>query len=88
MPFYVVDRLEGKIAVVVGDDARTFDVPRRELPKGCGEGTVLRIDGATAGTPDWAGATIDEAERFRRLDRARDVLQRMSGTDSGGDVDL
>ena len=32
MAFYVIDRLEGHIAVIVGDDGRTFDVPKSRLP--------------------------------------------------------
>ena len=87
MPFYVIDRIEGKVAVVVADDRRTFDVPRRVLPKGCREGTVLRIDAARE-TPDWTEAAIDEAERVRRLERARDTVRQLSETDPGGDVEL
>ncbi len=88
MPFYVVDRIEGTTAVIVADDGRTFDAPRRALPKGCREGTVLRIDTANMESPDWANAVIDEPERVRRLERARDTLRRLSETDPGGDVDL
>src|SRR5439155_4168547 len=65
MAFYVVDRIEGAVAVVVADDGRTFDVPRRDLPKGSREGTVLRIDAAAEEPPDWAEAAIDEPERVR-----------------------
>jgi len=88
MPFYVLDRIEGTVAVVVGDDGRTFDVPRRTLPKGCREGTVLRIDAVAGEAPDWAEATVDDAERARRLERARETVRRLSETDPGGDVDL
>jgi hypothetical protein len=85
MAYYVVDRLEGKIAVVVADDGRTFDVARSDLPKGCREGTVLRADD---GDPDWSQAKIDEAEGRRRLDVARDTLKRLKETDPGGDIEL
>lgn len=88
MPFYVVDRIEGKTAVMVGDDGRTFDVPRRALPKGCREGTVLRIDAGSTENPDWANAVVDEIEGARRLERARDELRRLGETDPGGDVEL
>jgi len=88
MPFFVVDRIEGKIAVIVADDGSSFDVPRRDLPKGCREGTVLRLDAVIRGTPNWADAVIDEGERIRRLERARDRLQRLGDTDPGGDVEL
>jgi len=41
--FYAVDRLEGNIAVLVGDSGDTIDMPRVELPKGLREGSVLRV---------------------------------------------
>lgn len=85
MTYYVVDRFEGKAAVMVGDDGRSFDVLRKRLPRGCREGTVLRVEGEP---PDWARAIIDEAERARRLERARDTLRRLGRTDPGGDVTL
>jgi hypothetical protein len=88
MPFYVIDRIEGKVAAVVADDGRTFDVPRRALPKGFREGTVFRVDGTDLETPEWAHAVIDEAERVRRLEGARDTLRRLSETDPGGDIEL
>jgi DUF3006 family protein len=88
MPFYVVDRIEGATAVIVADDGSTFDAPRRSLPKGCREGTVLRVDAASMEGPDWANAVIDEPERVRRLERAQKTLRRLSETDPGGDVDL
>ena len=87
MTFYVIDRIEGKIAVVVGDDGRSFDVPNRQLPRGCREGTVLRVE-ARGETIDWSRAEIDEAERARRLEQARDALRRLGETDRGGDVKL
>jgi len=85
MGYYVVDRMEGTIAVIVADDGRTFDVPRNELPKGSREGTVLRADD---GDPDWSKAQIDEAEGRRRLEHARETLRRLGETDPGGDIDL
>lgn len=88
MPFYVIDQIEGTTAVIVADDGRTFDVPRQALPRGCREGTVLRIDAETVASPDWVHAVIDETERVRRLDQVRDTLRRLSDTDPGGNVEL
>lgn len=85
MAYYVVDRFEGKSAVILGDDGRAFDVLRNTLPRGCREGTVLRLEGEP---PDWSRAVVDDAERTRRLKRARDTLRRLEGTDPGGDVTL
>jgi hypothetical protein len=85
MGYYVIDRIEGKIAVIVADDGRTFEVARGDLPHGSREGTVLRAGDAD---PDWSQAQIDEAEGRRRLEQARDTLRRLEGTDPGGDIDL
>ncbi len=87
MIYYVVDRIEGKIAVVVGDNGRSFDVPKRQLPHGSREGTVLRVE-ERGDTIDWSRAVIDDAERKRRLERARETLRRLGETDPGGDVKL
>jgi hypothetical protein len=52
------------------------------------EGVVLRVRLGGNGKPDWSSATIDDAERERRLQQARDRLERLRGTDPGGDVVL
>jgi hypothetical protein len=88
MAYYVIDRFEGKIAVIVADDGRAFDVPKERLPKGCREGTVLNVEAAGRDSPDWSGAAIDEAERARRLERAGEALRRLGVRDPGGDVQL
>jgi len=86
--FYSVDRLERAIAVLVGDDGVGLDVRKRTLPVTVREGVVLRVRLDADGTPDWSSATIDDAERERRLREARDRLERLRGTDPGGDVVL
>ena len=45
MPHYAVDRIEGKIAVLVGDDGTAVDVPMPILPAGAREGSVLLVPG-------------------------------------------
>ncbi len=87
MTYYVVDRIEGNVAVVVGDDGRSFDVPRHALPKGARDGAVLRVE-ANGDAIEWSRAQIDEAEGDRRLKAARKRLERLGETDSGGDVEL
>ena len=87
MTYYVVDRIEGNVGVVVGDDGQSFDVPVGDLPRGAKEGTVLRVETAK-GSIDWSRAQIDNAERDRRLKAAREKLDRLSASDSGGDVEL
>jgi len=86
--FYSVDRLERAVAVLVGDDGVGLDVLKRTLPVTVREGVVLRVRLDADGTPDWSSATIDDAERDRRLREARDRLERLRGTDPGGDVVL
>ena len=86
--FYAVDRLEGPMAVLVGDDETTVDLPRRNLPARVREGTVLRVELGADGRPDWASAKIDDQERERRLKAARERLNRMSKSDPGGDIKL
>ena len=86
--FYSVDRLERTVAVLVGDDGVGLDVLKRSLPVKVHEGLVLRVRLDAAGQPDWSSATIDDAERERRQQQARDRLERLRGTDPGGDVVL
>jgi hypothetical protein len=86
--FFSVDRLERAVAVLVGDDGVGLDVLKRTLPVTVREGVVLRVRLDADGKPDWSSATIDDAERERRLQEARDRLERLRGTDPGGDVVL
>lgn len=88
MAFYVIDRIEGRSAVIVDDDGRTFDVPKDLLPQGSREGSVLWLETVGDKAPDWSGAAIDEVERARRLAKARETLRRLGETDPGGDVTL
>ena len=50
--FYAVDRLEGQMAVLVGDDETTVDLPHHNLPTRMHEGTILRVELGTDGRPD------------------------------------
>ncbi|MCZ0935279.1 MAG: DUF3006 domain-containing protein [Gemmatimonadetes bacterium] len=85
---WVVDRVQGSIAVLIRDaDGRTADVPVGSLPGGSGEGAVLRVPEA-AGRPDWAAAALDEEARLARLREAEDVLRRLRRRDPGGDLKL
>ncbi len=86
--FYAVDRLEGQMVVLVGDDETTVDLPRRNLPARVREGSVLRVELGADGRPDWASAKIDDQERERRLKAAQERLDRTSESDPGGDITL
>src|SRR5437773_899139 len=69
--FYAVDRLEGQMAVLVGDDETTVDLPRRNLPARVREGTVLRVELGADGRPDWGvlRSTTRSANGGSRLHR-------------------
>ena len=86
--FFVVDRFEGDIAVLVGDDDTTFDVPRRQLPKGAREGSVFRIKYNAKGKPDWATAELDEVERKKRIDEIDRTMDELRKEDKGGDITI
>lgn len=88
MAYYAVDRIEGNIAVIVGDDGTSVDVPRRTLPAGVREGSVLQVQTGMDGSPDWASAALDEAEQERRVKQARETLDRLRKRDPGGDIAL
>lgn len=87
---YVIDRLEGPVAVLVPDveDLPDEHVRRSNLPAGASAGDVLRVPQSTAGTPDWFAAVIDPALRRIRLEEARERLSRLRKRDPGGDIAL
>ena len=86
--FYSVDRLERAVAVLVGDDGVGLDVLKKALPVTVREGVVLRVRLDAGGKPDWSSATVDDAERERRLREARHRIERLRRSDPGGDVAL
>lgn len=85
---WVVDRIEGRIAVLVADDdgGRT-EVAVARLPDGLGEGAVLRVP-QPGGQPAWRAARVDEGLRRARLDEAESALDRLRRRDPGGDISL
>lgn len=82
-----VDRVEGKIAVLIADDGSVHEVRVAELGPNAREGAVLRIPLAD-GAPQWALATRDRAEEASRLQSARARLERLRRDDPGGDLSL
>jgi Protein of unknown function (DUF3006) len=86
--FYTVDRLEGKLAVLVADDGVALDVLHDDLPRELRAGVVLRVRLAPTGCPDWSTAVIDDAERGRRLQQAGERLDRLRRTDPGSNLVL
>ena len=86
--FYSVDRLERAVAVLVGDDGVALDVLKKTLPVKVREGVVQRVRLEADGKPDSSSATVDDVERERRLQEARERVERLRSTDPGGDVVL
>ena len=85
---WVVDRIEGEVAVLVADDDQEIlDMPLNVLPRGLREGTVLRVTESN-GHPLWVSATLDEESRLRRLREAETALDELKNRDPGGDIVL
>lgn len=85
---WVVDRIEGAIAVMIRDeDAHKEDVPVKLLPARVREGAVLRVP-EFGDNPAWAHGVVDEELRAARLREAEEVLARLRRRDPGGDVVL
>lgn len=65
----VIDRIEGGIAVLVGDSGEKAEIPLSDLPAGAHEGSCLR--------PHGQGFALDEDEeaaRKRRIERKLNSL--------------
>lgn len=88
MAYFAVDRLEGKYAVVIGDDGTEHEVAWRLLPSGTAESTVLDVSVDGRGRPQWVTAKIDAPERQRRLEQAMKRIEELKREDPGGDIVL
>jgi len=86
--FYVVDRVEGEHAVLVGDGGDDHVVKLRDLPRDAKEGAVFRVSRDSKGNLDWGTAEIDEREAARRRRMADEVLRDLRRRDPGGDIEL
>ncbi len=85
---WIVDRIEGEVAVVEGEDGKTFDVPLHFLPPNAREGDVLRVEReAGSGPRSWV-VTQDTAAREARRERLRDLAEELREHDPGGDIEL
>lgn len=88
MAYFSVDRIEGRVAVVIGDDGSTHDVPIHRLPRGLHEGTVLVVEQGPHGAPVWRSARVDREEEARRHSRAQRTAEELRRKDPGGDIAL
>ena len=78
---YVVDRVEGEVAVLVDEDQRSVDAPLDRFQLPLHEGLALRVPIGDKGTPQWGKAQIDR----READTA-EMLEKLRERDGGGDV--
>lgn len=74
--WWVVDRIEGRLAVLVSDAGSTLQLPRGSFR----EGQVYRYDGRYL--------RRNTAEERRRRRAAAAELRRMQATDPGGNIQL
>ena len=71
----VIDRFENGWAVLlVGDEGRKVDVPRKALPKGAREGHWLQVE---VEGDRLVSATIDREETARAKQRILEKLERL-----------
>ncbi|HYC50082.1 MAG TPA: DUF3006 family protein [Gemmatimonadaceae bacterium] len=85
----VVDRIDNKLAVLVDDANRAYNVSAAILRRGCrAEGAVLDAPIDDDGKPRWGDAKRNWDEERRRLKAAEKQLDKLRATDSGGDVEL
>ena len=86
---FVVDRREGRIIVVVGDDDVSYDVSSSHLPPDCrAEGAVFDAPVGNNGKPSWKQAKRNSEEEGKRITEANERLDRLRRRDPGGDISL
>ncbi len=84
---YVVDRFEGKVAVLEGDEGM-IEVAGRALPEGCKEGDVLLVLERSGAEPErWRFCVDQEATNQSRAEAAK-ILDELRDRDPGGDISL
>jgi len=71
----VIDRFEdGWAVLLVGDEERKLDVPRKSLPRGAREGHWLQVE---VEGDQLVSATIDEGATAKAKQRVREKLERL-----------
>lgn len=83
---WIVDRIEGDLAVVEDEAGNTFDVPLGILPDDVKEGDVLQLAREPGGTVQSIRRDAQATqERRREMEALQDELR---GRDPGGDIEL
>lgn len=86
---FVVDRVEGSMAVLVGEGDVQVEVPRKDLPAKCRtEGAMLQVPRKPDGTSDWKRSLRDSDAEKRRMADNYSRIERLKKRDPGGDVTI
>ena len=83
----MVDRFEGKVAVLEGDE-RMIEVAGRALPEGCKEGDVLVVFERIGAEPERRWFRVDQEATNQRRAEAIKIFNELPEQDAGGDVSL
>ena len=83
---YVVDRIEGAVAVLIDEDQHSLDAPLDRFQLPLHEGQALRVPIGDKGAPQWGKAEIDRRETDIR--EAEETLEELQEQDPGGDMTL
>ncbi len=83
---YVVDRIEGEVAVLIDEDQRSVDAPLDRFQVPLHEGLALRVPIGDKGAPQWGKAAIDRREAD--VQEAAEMLEELRERDGDGDVKL
>ncbi len=83
---YVVDRIEGEVAVLIDEDERSVDAPLDRFQLPLHEGLALRVPIGDKGAPQGGKAEIDRREV--EMGETEEMLEELRGRDPGGDVKL
>lgn len=86
--FYVVDRVEGSLAVIISDSEQEHLVSLTQLPGELREGDVLRPKLDCNGEPIWTTARFDKEESDRRKQNATATIHDLRRRDPGGDLSI
>jgi hypothetical protein len=85
---WVVDSIEDEVVAVEEDGARMLYVPAWLLPSAAREGDVLRVSRRDEGAGVSLRIEVDHAATAAAAARARARLDRLAGSDPGGDLEL
>lgn len=64
--YFEVDRIRGRVALLLDDDRHQIAVPLHRLPSDTRGGDLLAVPMDQTGTPMWSGSELDPEEADRR----------------------